>query len=72
MRTNTVETTLFEVVYRGFNRRMLSSSEFEIIRFLSFPLDLTQLSLSRQSIKIENFIESVGGTVKPAIKTASS
>ena len=37
MRTNTVETTLFEVVYRGFNRRMLLSSEFEI--FLSFPLD---------------------------------
>ena len=34
-RTNTAETTLFEVVYRGFNRRMLLSSE--VLRFFSFP-----------------------------------
>ena len=35
-RTNTVETTLFEIVYDGPNHRMLLPSEFEILRFLSF------------------------------------
>ena len=36
-RTNTIKATLFEVIYRGFNRRMLLSSKFEVLRFLSFP-----------------------------------
>ena len=66
MRTNTVKATLFEVVYRGFNCRTLLSSE--VFRFLSFPFDSVQLSLSRQGIKIENFIKSVGRTVKPALQ----
>ena len=57
MRTNTIETALFEVVYRGFNRGMLLSSEFEILRFLSFPFYSAQLSLSWKGIKIEHFIE---------------
>ena len=36
-RTNTVKATLFEVVYRGFNRRVLLPSKFEVLFFLSFP-----------------------------------
>ena len=47
--TNTVKATLFEVVYRGFNRGVLLSSEFEVLGFLSFPP--TQLSLSWQGIE---------------------
>ena len=35
-RTNTVEITLFEVVYRRFNRRMFLLSKFEVLRFFSF------------------------------------
>ena len=65
-------TALFEVVYGRFNRRMLLSSEFEILRFLSFPFDSVQLSLSRQGIKIKNFVKSVGRTVKPALQARSS
>ena len=63
-RTNTVETTLFEVVYRRLNRRMLLSSKLEI--FLSFPFHPAQLPLSRQGI--EHFIKSVGRTVESALQ----
>ena len=67
-RTNTVETALFEVVYRGFNRRMFLSSEFEVRRFFSFPFNSVQISPSWQGI--EHFIkfQSVRRTVKPALQ----
>ena len=71
-RTNTVETALFEVVYRGFNRRMFLSSEFEVRRFFSFPFNSVQISPSWQGI--EHFIkfQSVRRTVKPALQAHSS
>ena len=71
-RTNTVKATLFEVVYCGFNRRMLLTSEFEVLNFLSFPFTSVQFSFSWQGIKIQNFIKSVGRTVKPALQARSS
>ena len=60
-RTNTVETMLFEVVYRRFNRRMFLSSEFEVLRFFSFPFNSVQISLSWQGMKVENLVKFQSG-----------